>query len=121
MNNFKSIPDDAKDPALQSQRRTENFVADAFRSLFPPVSPESTKLGSVKRILLLNREPPSEDENGTFNITLRHYSVSTKRVGLPKPIRRLNAAEKSRDKQRRGKGMPNLGKLEDVADYMLDE
>jgi ribosome biogenesis protein SSF1/2 len=120
MNNFKTIPDDAKEPALQSQRRTENFVADAFRSMFPPVSPETAKLGASKRILLLNREP-TKGEGDSFDITLRHYSVSTKRVGLPKAIRRLNAAEKSRRTERRGKGVPNLGKLDDVADYMLNE
>jgi ribosome biogenesis protein SSF1/2 len=47
-------------------------------------------------------------------------------VGLSRPIRRLNAAEKRVYKgsdplklKKKG-GLPNLGKLEDIADYMLD-
>jgi ribosome biogenesis protein SSF1/2 len=121
MNNFKTIPDDAQEANLQAQRRTENLVAECFRSLFPPVSPESTQLESVKRILLLNREIPADKDSGSFHITLRHYSVSTKQIGLPRAIRRLNAAEKSKAKAKKGKGVPNLGKLLDVSDYMLDQ
>jgi ribosome biogenesis protein SSF1/2 len=42
-------------------------------------------------------------------------------TGIPKALRRLHAAEKligSREKKK--KALPNLGGLEDVADYMLD-
>ena len=86
----------------------------------------------MKRVLLLNREPPSEatnasndpnnpeSSNSTYTITLRHYAISTARAGLPKPLRRLNNAEKVHRHERRGKGVPNLGGLRDMADYMLD-
>jgi ribosome biogenesis protein SSF1/2 len=101
-------------------KHLEKLVTDMFQGLFPPIQPHTTPLQSIKRVLLLNREPPSE-ENGTCTITLRHYAITTKVAGLPKAIRRLYAAEKligSREK-RKG-GLPNLGALDDVADYMLD-
>lgn len=42
-------------------------------------------------------------------------------MGIPKAIRRLYAAEKLvGSRERKKSALPNLGKLEDVADYMLD-
>lgn len=68
--------------------------------------------------MLLNREPTKEDD-GTYTINLRHYAITTKRVGLSRPLRRLNAAEKYLHSKNPRKGLPNLGKLEDIADYMV--
>lgn len=101
-------------------KHLEKLVTDMFQGLFPPIQPHTTPLHTIKRVLLLNREPPSE-ENGTCTISLRHYAITTKITGVPKPIRRLYAAEKligSREKKKRA--LPNLGGLQDVADYMLD-
>jgi ribosome biogenesis protein SSF1/2 len=121
MNNFQTIPLDTQDPTLQSKRRLESLVTELFRSLFPQVAPLSTPLTSVQRVLLLNREPPSkEDPENSYTITLRHYTINTKRAGLPKAIKRINAAEKVHKKERKGKGVPNLGQLEDVSQYLLD-
>lgn len=88
-----------------------------FQSLFPPISPQATPLTSIRRVLLLNREPSPEDSN-SYIINLRHYAITTKTVtkDMPKGLRRLNSAVK--DKKKRG--LPNLGKLEDAADYLLD-
>ncbi|KAJ4305435.1 rRNA-binding ribosome biosynthesis protein [Kalmusia sp. IMI 367209] len=102
-------------------KHLEKLVTDMFQGLFPPIQPHTTPLHTIKRVLLLNREQPSEENNGTCTISLRHYAITTKVTGLPKAIRRLYAAEKlvgSREKKNRG--LPNLGKLDDVADYMLD-
>jgi ribosome biogenesis protein SSF1/2 len=121
MNNF--ITTDAEREKLGDKappKHLEKLVTDMFQGLFPPIQPHATPLQSIKRVLLLNREPPSE-ENGTCTISLRHYAITTKITGLPKAIRRLHAAEKligSREKKKRG--LPNLGALNDVADYMLD-
>jgi ribosome biogenesis protein SSF1/2 len=120
MNNFQTIPADIQDPKLQSTRRLESVVTELFRSLFPQVTPLSTPLTSVKRVLLLNREPPSDEKNNTYTITLRHYAINTKRAGLPKAIKRINAAEKPHKHERKGKGLPNLGRLQDVSEYLLD-
>ncbi len=72
--------------------------------------------------MLLNREPAKEND-GTYTLNLRHYAITTKATGLSRPLRRLNTAEKILSSQKTGKnkkgGMPNLGKMEDIADYMI--
>ena len=88
--------------------------------------------------MLLNRIPKAsagnipEDErsDSDYLIDMRHYSISTKPLGLSKALKRLNAAEKIISnststaaglKVKGGKGtVPNLGKLEDISEYMLD-
>jgi ribosome biogenesis protein SSF1/2 len=121
MNNF--LTSDAERERLGDKappKHLEKLVTDMFQGLFPPIQPHTTPLHTIKRVLLLNREPPSE-ENGTCTISLRHYAITTKITGVPKAIRRLYAAEKllgSKEKKKRA--LPDLGKLEDVADYMLD-
>jgi ribosome biogenesis protein SSF1/2 len=44
-------------------------------------------------------------------IDLRHYSISTKPVGLPRSVRKTSVASSA---------LPNLGKFEDVADFVLN-
>ena len=77
--------------------------------------------------MLLNREPAAatasaDSPNGEYVLNLRHYAITTKATGLSRGIRRLNAAEKLLKSRERKKSsvLPNLGKLEDVADYLLD-
>ncbi|OAL49686.1 Brix-domain-containing protein [Pyrenochaeta sp. DS3sAY3a] len=121
MNNF--ITSDSERERLGDAappKHLEKLVTDMFQGLFPPIQPHTTPLHTIKRVLLLNRDPPSE-ENGTCTISLRHYAITTKITGVPKALRRLYAAEKligSREKKK--SALPNLGKLQDVADYMLD-
>jgi ribosome biogenesis protein SSF1/2 len=126
MNNFNTAPTATEsstpagaDPPVP--KHLESLVTTIFQSIFPPLSPQSTPLTSIKRVLMLNREPPSDNNSSAYTIDLRHYAISTKVTGLPKPIRRLANAEKvvKRD-DRRGKGVPNLAQLDDVADYLLD-
>lgn len=72
--------------------------------------------------MLLNREPAKDKDDNSYTLNLRHYAITTKATGLSKPLRRLNAAEKLMHSQNSAKskkgGLPNLGKLEDIADYM---
>ncbi|OAG16380.1 Brix-domain-containing protein [Alternaria alternata] len=121
MNNF--LTSDSERERLGDKappKHLEKLVTDMFQGLFPPIQPHTTPLHSIKRVLLLNREPPSE-ENGSVTISLRHYAITTKVTGVPKAIRRLYVAEKLiGSKEKKKSALPNLGKLEDVADYMLD-
>lgn len=125
MNNFTTpTSSDGSEPAVP--KHLESLTTTIFQSLFPPISPQSTPLSSIRRVLLLNREPatsssePNTADNGAYTINLRHYAINTKRTGLSRGIRKLNAAERlSRDRKRKA-GIPNLGKLDDVADYILD-
>ncbi|KAK7964129.1 Brix domain-containing protein [Apiospora saccharicola] len=82
-------------------------------------TPQKTPLRSIKRVLLLNREPAKDGDDGSFVINFRHYAITTKAVGVSKPLRRLDAAEKLLSKKARKGGLPNLGKLEDISDYMV--
>ncbi|KAF2712515.1 Brix-domain-containing protein [Pleomassaria siparia CBS 279.74] len=122
MNNF--VTSDAMRETLGDAappKHLEKLVTDMFQGLFPPIQPHTTPLHTIKRVLLLNREPPQEGDNGTCTISLRHYKITTKVTGLPKAIRRLHAAEKLMgSKEKKKKALPDLGGLEDVADYMLD-
>lgn len=129
MNNFISPTADSTQPAVP--KHLESLTTTIFQSLFPPISPQKTPLSSIRRVLLLNREvpkaPPSNasepgsKEDGAYILSLRHYAITTRRTGLSRGIKRLNAAEKMlRQNGKRKRGLPNLGKLEDVADYLLD-
>ena len=107
-------------------KHLETLTTTIFQSLFPPIAPQSTPLSSIRRVMLLNREnPKGKDlfpaEEGIYILNLRHYAITTKRTGLSRGVRRLNAAEKMLKQKKRSKGrVPDLGKLEDVADYLLD-
>lgn len=126
MNNFSTPP-----PVNGSQphvpKHLESLTTSIFQSLFPPISPAATPLSSIRRVLLLNREvhkgpnESNEEDEGSYILNLRHYSITTKRTGLSRGIKRLNAAEKLVSQRSTNKrSLPNLGKLEDVADYLLD-
>jgi ribosome biogenesis protein SSF1/2 len=113
MNNFVSPNSDAHSKV---PRHLETLTTTAFQSLFPPINPQTTPLKSIRRVLLLNRE---ESEDGTFVLNFRHYAITTKPVGLSRPLRRLNAAEKML-KSKNGKGgLPNLSKLRDISEFMI--
>ena len=114
MNNFSSPSADANSKV---PRHLESLTTTAFQSLFPPINPQTTPLKSIRRILLLNRE---QSDDGTFIVSFRHYAITTKAVGLSRPLRRLNAAERML-KSKKGKkgGLPNLGKLKDISEFMI--
>ncbi|OAP59228.1 hypothetical protein AYL99_06526 [Fonsecaea erecta] len=115
MNNFTSqAGEDAKADPVKKQ--LESLTTTIFQSIFPPISPQTTPLSSIRRILLLNREPQSD---GTYIINLRHYAITTRRTGISKRVRRFDPSEQ-RLREKKSGALPNLGKLEDVADYILD-
>ncbi|KAI5307907.1 hypothetical protein KEM55_007085, partial [Ascosphaera atra] len=71
---------------------------------------------------MVNRELPAgdkEEDKDAYVLNVRHYAIHTKRTDIPKRIRRLDAKE-TRHKDRKDRAVPNLGKLTDVADYLLD-
>ncbi|KIW97788.1 uncharacterized protein Z519_01372 [Cladophialophora bantiana CBS 173.52] len=115
MNNFTSqATEDSKANPIKKQ--LESLTTTVFQSIFPPISPQTTPLSSIRRILLLNREPQSD---GTYIINLRHYAITTRRTGVSKRVRRFDPSEQ-RLREKKSGALPNLGKLEDVADYILD-
>ena len=117
MNNF-TIPQTSSNTEIQEPvlKRLESLTTTIFQSMFPPISPQNTPLSSIRRIMLLNRETT---EKGTYVLSLRHYAITTRRTGVSKRIRRLDSVEQ-RQREKKGHAMPDLGRLEDVADYLLD-
>lgn len=124
MNNFTTNPntstngDASKGPPVP--KHLENLITTVFQSLFPALNPQTTPLPLIKRVLLLNRELPSDPKNGSYTISLRHYAISTRPTGLSRPMKRLNQASRSGKSEARGKGVPNLGRLADVSEYLLN-
>ncbi|RAH54926.1 ribosome biogenesis protein Ssf2 [Aspergillus piperis CBS 112811] len=117
MNNFNSpnATEDSKVP-----KRLESLSTTIFQSLFPPINPQATPLSSIRRVMLLNRElAPEGEETEHYVLNLRHYAITTKKTGVSKRIRRLDPKE-IRNREKKGAAVPNLGKLEDAADYLLD-
>ncbi|KAL1958216.1 hypothetical protein VTO42DRAFT_4724 [Malbranchea cinnamomea] len=119
MNNFMSSnPEDLE----KVPKHLESLMTTVFQSLFPPISPQSTPLSSIRRVMLLNRETSSslsEEEKGSYKLNLRHYAITTKRIDISRRIRRLDPKEQ-RNKDKKDRAVPNLGRLTDVADYLLD-
>ncbi|RJE26299.1 ribosome biogenesis, protein [Aspergillus sclerotialis] len=117
MNNFNSPKADENSKV---PKRLENLTATIFQSLFPPINPQTTPLSSIRRIMLLNRDLDAEsEEQNSYVLSLRHYAISTKKTGISKRIRRLDPKE-IRNKEHKKSAVPNLGRLEDAADYLLD-
>lgn len=116
MNNM-SRPD--ADNNSKVPKHLESLATTVFRSMFPPINPQATPLKSIRRVVLINREQ-SEEDDGTFVLSFRHYAITTRHTGVSKQLRRINAAEKLMTaKTSRQSHMPNLGKLQDISDYMV--
>lgn len=125
MNNMVS-PKSADNLTAPITKQLESLTTAVFQSLFPPISPQDTPLPSIRRVLVLDRElsatslsSPSS-ESATYHINLRHYAITTKKTGLSRGIRQLDAAHKPTKDRATRKYMLNLGNLDDVADYLLD-
>lgn len=116
MNSFTRPETSAKSKV---PKHLESLATTVFQSLFPPINPQTTPLKSIRRVLLLNREVDEEDD-GSFVINFRHYAITTRSTGVSKSLRRIDAAEHFMNtKTSRKSRMPHLGKLEDIADYMV--
>ncbi|KAI0834363.1 ribosome biogenesis protein-like protein Ssf2 [Hypoxylon sp. FL0890] len=116
MNNISTPGADANSKV---PKHLESLTTTVFQSLFPRINPQTTPLKSIRRVLLLNREPAKDKDDGSFVLNFRHYAIYTKPAGVSKPLRRLDAAEKLFSAKNRKGGVPNLGKLEDISEYMI--
>lgn len=86
----------------------EKLLITMLQSMFPPISPQDMKVSSIRRVLILNKNEKGE-------IDLRHYQIDTKAVEISKSIKRLVTVEHKTHKR-----LPNLAKVNDVADFVLD-
>ncbi|KAI0970059.1 Brix domain-containing protein [Xylaria arbuscula] len=117
MNNISTPGSDAQ---AAVPKHLETLTTTVFQSMFPRINPQTTPLKSIRRVLLINREPATDKDDGSFVLNFRHFAITTKTAGISRPLRRLNAAEKILGgKNGRKGGVPDLGRLEDIADFMI--
>lgn len=124
MNNVSSPK--SSGPQSSIPKHLEDLTTTIFQSLFPTISAQSAPLSSIRRVLLLNREisksqvSSGNESNAAYTFSLRHYAIIVKPTGLSRGIRKIVTAEKlSKDRNKRP-NLPNLGKLDDVADYLYN-
>ena len=87
----------------------EKLLVTIFQNLFPPIQPQLTKVSSIKRVMMLDRDPI------TKQIELRHYAIDTKLVDTNRNVKKLIASHHNLKKK-----LPNLSKTEDASDLLLD-
>lgn len=84
-----------------------------FQNLFPAINVSSVKLSECRRVVLFNlvSEDYTDEKDGTSKtrqvVQMRHYAIKATPV-VHRRVRRL-AQEK----------IPNLGKCQDIADYLM--
>ncbi|KAG7194666.1 uncharacterized protein KQ657_004342 [Scheffersomyces spartinae] len=87
----------------------EKLMVTVFQGMFPPIQPQNTKVSSIKRVLMINKDK----ETGT--IELRHYAISTKLVEENRNIKKLINSHHNPKKS-----LPIMTKNQDVSDLLLD-
>lgn len=117
------------------------LMTTIFQNLFPPIHVQTMPLASARRVVLLSYNPQ------THTVDFRHYLISVRPVGVSKAMRKIvggSTANKAlpinRKRERsasvgassdeegtgngggigaRGKGILDLGRAEDISDYVL--
>jgi ribosome biogenesis protein SSF1/2 len=87
----------------------EKLLITTFQNMFPPIQPHSTKISSVKRVLMIHKD----QETGA--IDLRHFAIDTKPVEGSKNIKKLITAKHNLHKK-----LPNLSNSTDVSELLTD-
>lgn len=86
----------------------EKLLVTVFQNLFPPIQPHATKVGTIQRVLMLNKGPDG-------NIDLRHYAITTKLVEENRNIKKLiNLHHNAR------KNLPKMSAHTDISELVLD-
>lgn len=87
----------------------EKLLITVFQNMFPPIQPQLTKVSSIKRVLMINKNPE------TGEIDLRHYAIDTKLVDGSRNVKKLLNSHHNLKKS-----LPNLSGNTDVSDLLLD-
>lgn len=75
-----------------------------FQNMFPAINVATVKLADCRRVVLFHL---IEDEEGKQIVQVRHYAIKATPVGVNRKVRRLIQTK-----------VPNLSKLDDIADYI---
>ena len=94
-----------------------------FQNMFPAINVSTVKLGDCRRVVLFNfirrnvddndvdseKKEEDDEEDEDEEVEIRHYAIRAKPVGVDRKVRRLVEAK-----------IPNLSKLNDIADYITN-
>ena len=75
-----------------------------FQNMFPAINVATVKLKECRRVVLFHL---IEDENDEQRVEVRHYAIKAAPVGVDRKVRRLVQTK-----------IPNLGQVQDIADYI---
>ncbi|KAI8867834.1 Brix-domain-containing protein, partial [Ramicandelaber brevisporus] len=94
-----------EDDINHADQNTLKLMTTMFQNMFPSINIAKMKLSDVRRVVLINRDP------ATGVITIRHYLITVKAVGISRGIKRLIVTQH----------IPNLGNLNDISDFVRKE
>lgn len=94
---------------LNEVENHEKLLITVFQNMFPPIQPQLTKVSSIKRVLMINKNAE------TGEIDLRHYAIDTKLVDGSRNVKKLLNSHHNLKKS-----LPNLSANSDVSDLLLD-
>jgi len=75
-----------------------------FQNMFPAINVSNVKLKECRRVVLFHL---IEDEGEEARVEIRHYAIKATPVGVDRKVRRLIQTK-----------IPNLNKVQDIADYI---
>ncbi|KAJ1675803.1 rRNA-binding ribosome biosynthesis protein [Spiromyces aspiralis] len=101
LNNFGSPADNEDD----STRKRFKLMTAMLQNLFPAINPAKMVLADIRRVVLFNYNAETD------TIDFRHYVITVKPVGVTKGIKKIIT----------NSDMPDMGKFEDVSEYVLRE
>jgi len=87
----------------------EKLMITVFQNMFPPIQPQLTRVSSIKRVLMINKNPETNE------IDLRHYAINTKLVEENRNVKKLINSHHNLKKN-----LPNLANNKDVSELLLD-
>lgn len=94
---------------LNEAENHERLLVTIFQNMFPAIQPQKIKVSSIRRVLMINKDPKTDQ------IDIRHYVIDTKFIEGTRPVRKL--VNSHRDPH---KPLPNLSKAHDMAELLLD-
>ena len=78
------------------------LMTKVFQNMFPAINVATVALKEIRRVLLLHYDPATE------RISLRHYEINARPVGMSKAVKQLVTSS-----------IPDLSKFNDVSDFIL--
>ncbi|RLV91586.1 Ribosome biogenesis protein SSF2 [Spathaspora sp. JA1] len=95
--------------SIKDTAQHEKLMITMFQNMFPPIQPQSTKVSGIKRVLMISKDPQTQE------VEIRHYAINTKLVEENRNVKKLINSHHNLKKN-----LPNLAKNSDVSDLLLD-